>query len=127
VRRTGSWGILADCAVREVAQRSKRLWIAVLHQAIEDAKGNTRSAEKSASTVEGVQRDALIWIFHDQSRAGNSFHTICDLLDLDPGSGAPAPSPCARDSARLAPNPAGCGPRGGLTDVRLDQESDSAG
>ena len=84
MRRTGSWGVLADCAVCEIAQRSKRLWIAVLHQAIEDAKGNTRSAEKSASTVEGVQRDALIWIFHDQSTAGNSFHAICDLLDLDP-------------------------------------------
>jgi hypothetical protein len=68
VRRTGSWGILADCAIREVAQRSKRLWIAVLHQAIEDAKGNTRSAEKSASTVEGEQRDALIWIFMTNPR-----------------------------------------------------------
>ena len=83
VRRTGSWGLLADCAVREVAKRSKRLWIAVLHQAIEDAKGNTRSAEKPASSVEDPQRDALIWIFHDRSRAGNSFRAICDLLDID--------------------------------------------
>ncbi|WP_291994110.1 hypothetical protein [Candidatus Accumulibacter sp. ACC003] len=84
MRRTGSWGILVDCAEREVAKRSKRLWIAVLHQAIEDANGRTRSAEKSASTIGDVQRDALIWIFHDQSTAGNSFHTICDILDLDP-------------------------------------------
>jgi hypothetical protein len=84
VRRTGSCGIRADCAVREVAKRSKRLWIAVLHQAIEDAQGNTRSAEKSARTVAGPQRDALIWIFCDRSRARNSFRAICDLLDLDP-------------------------------------------
>jgi len=84
VRRTGPWGILRDSAVCEIAQRLKRLWIAVLHQAIEDAKGNARSVEKSASSVAGPQRDALIWIFHDRSRAGNSFRAICDLLDLDP-------------------------------------------
>mgnify|MGYP001170121565 CR=1 len=107
MRRSGSWGILCDSAVCEIAQRLKRLWIAVLHQAIEDAKGYTRSAEKSASTVEGVQRDALIWIFHDQSTAGNSFHTICDLLDLDPDQ--------ARQRLRRVP-----AIRRGLRRARLD-------
>ncbi|WP_299158651.1 hypothetical protein [Accumulibacter sp.] len=83
VRRSGSWGILCDSAVCEIAQRLKRLWIAVLHQAIEDAKGYTRSAENPASSVEGLQREALIWIFYDRSGAGNSFRAICDLLDID--------------------------------------------
>ena len=107
MRRSESCGILADCAIREVARGSKRLWIAVLHQAVEDAKGNTRSAGKSASSVEGLQRDALIWIFHDQSRAGNSFHTICGLLDLDPDQ--------ARQRLRRVP-----AIRRGLRRARLD-------
>ncbi|WP_291986586.1 hypothetical protein [Candidatus Accumulibacter sp. ACC007] len=93
--------------MREIAQRLKRLWIAVLHQAVEDAKGNTRSAEKSASSVEGLQRDALIWIFHDRSRAGNSFRAICDLLDIDPDQ--------ARQHLRRAP-----AIRRGLRRARLD-------
>ncbi len=67
---------------RVIAQRSRRLWIAVLYQAIEDAKG--WSAQTSGSGIGGIQQEALTWIFHDRSRAANSFYSICDLLEIDP-------------------------------------------
>ncbi|AJP48011.1 hypothetical protein PG1C_05170 [Rugosibacter aromaticivorans] len=80
----GFFGMESDRATSEVIQRSKRLWIAVLHQAIEDAKGNVRSIEKSERSIGGIQREALIWIFHGISNTANSFNSICGLLDIDP-------------------------------------------
>ena len=67
---------------REVVERSRRLWIAVLHQAIEDARG--RSVEVVGESVTGIQREALTWIFDEHSNAANSFSAICELLDIDP-------------------------------------------
>jgi hypothetical protein len=68
----------------EVTQRLRRLWIAVLHQAIEDARGNVRSVENLEIKIGGNQREALTWIFNGISRAANSFDSICLLLDIDP-------------------------------------------
>lgn len=68
----------------EVTQRLRRLWIAVLHQAIEDARGNVRSVENQEIKIGGNQREALTWIFNGISRAPNSFDSICFLLDIDP-------------------------------------------
>ena len=79
----------------EVTQRLRRLWIAVLHQAIEDAMGNARSLEKSEKSIGGIQREALMWIFNGISRAANSFDSICLLLDIDPD--------WARQRLRLVP------------------------
>lgn len=84
VGHIGFFGMESDRATSDVIQRSKRLWIAVLHQAIEDAKGNVRSIEKSERSIGGIQREALIWIFHGISNAANSFNSICGLLDIDP-------------------------------------------
>lgn len=71
-----------EIPAREGARRSKRLWIAVLNQAIEDAKGRGTCLETSRTN--GVQRDALIWLFHDRSGAVNSFPAICALLEINP-------------------------------------------
>ena len=90
----------------EVVQRSKRLWIAVLHQAIEDAKGCGRPSEKN---IGGIQHEALRWIFQGNSRAPNSFDSICCLLDIDPGQ--------ARQRLRLMP-----GIRRGLDKTGLDAD-----
>jgi hypothetical protein len=79
----------------EVTQRLRRLWIAVLHQAIEDARGNVRSAEDHEIKICGNQREALTWIFNGVSRASNSFDSICLLLDIDPD--------WARQRLRLVP------------------------
>ncbi len=91
----------------EVIQRLRRLWIAVLHQAIEDAKGNVRSVEKPGRNIGGIQREALVWIFnvefakrdlvpialreretgmpfHGISNGVNSFNSVCGFLDIDP-------------------------------------------
>jgi hypothetical protein len=73
-----------ECASMEVIQRLRRLWIAVLHQAIEDAMGNTRSLDKSEKSIGGIQREALTWIFNGIPRAANSFDSICLLLDIGP-------------------------------------------
>lgn len=67
----------------EVTQRLRRLWIAVLHQAIVDARGSVRSAENLEIKIGGNQREALTWIFNGISRAANSFDSICLLLDID--------------------------------------------
>jgi hypothetical protein len=71
-------------AARVFAQRSKRLWIAVVQQAIDDAMGRASFAPGSPEEIRSNQREALSWIFHDRSPAANSFHSICDLLDIDP-------------------------------------------
>jgi hypothetical protein len=68
----------------EVTQRLRRLWIAVLYQAIEDARGNVRSAENQDNRIGGNQREALTWIFNGIPGAANSFDSICILLDIDP-------------------------------------------
>ena len=80
----GFFGSGSERASLEVIQRSKRLWVAVIHQAIEDAKGNVASVEESERSVGGIQREALIWIFHGISKMPNSFDSICGLLDIDP-------------------------------------------
>ncbi len=79
----------------EVTQRLRRLWIAVLHQAIEDARGNVRSVENQEIKIGGNQREALMWIFNGIPRAANSFDSICLLLDIDPD--------WARQRLRLVP------------------------
>lgn len=76
--------MLPERMSRVLAQRSKRLWTAVLHQAIEDAKGNARSPASSEAEIRRLQCESLTWIFHDRSKAAHSFHAICDLLDIDP-------------------------------------------
>ncbi|EXI71419.1 MAG TPA: hypothetical protein PK440_20940 [Candidatus Accumulibacter phosphatis] len=83
-------------AARVFAQRSKRLWIAVVQQAIDDAMGRGSFAPGSPEEIQCVQREALRWIFHDRSSAANSFHSLCDLLDIDPD----------RARERLRQNPA---------------------
>lgn len=85
----------SECTSFEVTQRLRRLWIAALHQAIEDANGNVRSAENQEVRIGGNQREALTWIFNGISRAANSFDSICLLLDIDPG--------WARQRLRLVP------------------------
>lgn len=102
----GFFGVNTARNSLEVIQRSKRLWIAVLYQAIEDAKGNVRSIEKSDKSSGLVQREALIWIFHGIAKAANSFNSICGLLDIDPDR--------ARQHLRLVP-----GIRRGLERARL--------
>ncbi len=111
-----------EIASFEVTQRLRRLWIAVLHQAIEDAKGNVRPVENQEIRMGGIQREALTWIFNAElakrdlaplalrerdgeremgmpvngiSRAANSFDSICLLLDIDPD--------WARQRLRLVP------------------------
>jgi len=69
---------------RVIAQRSKYLWIAVVHQAIDDAKGGAGSASHSPDEIRSIQREALTWIFQDRSTVANSFHSICAMLDIDP-------------------------------------------
>lgn len=98
-------------ASMEVIQRLRRRWIAVLHQAIEDAKGNVRSVEKPGKNIGGIQREALMWIFNAEfakrdlvplalrerdgeretgmpvngiSNGVNSFNSVCGFLDIDP-------------------------------------------
>ena len=71
-------------AARVFAQRSKRLWIAVVQQAIDDAMGRASFAPGSPEEIESIQREALRWIFQDRSPVANSFHSICDILDIDP-------------------------------------------
>ena len=80
----GFFGMGSDRATLKVIHRSKRLWIAVLLQAIEDAKGNVRSIDKSERSIGGIQREALMWMFHGISNAANSFNSICGFLDIDP-------------------------------------------
>ncbi|WP_459723369.1 hypothetical protein [Sideroxyarcus sp. TK5] len=118
----------------EVIQRLRRLWIAVLHQAIEDAKGNVRSVEKPGRNIGGIQREALMWIFNVEfakrdlvplalrERDGeretgmpvngifngvNSFNSVCGFLDIDPDR--------ARQRLRVVPEI-----RCGLGRTRLD-------
>ena len=105
--RMGFFGMGSERTSLEVIQRSKRLWSAVIHQAIEDAKGNVRSVEDSEKNIGGIQREALIWIFHGISKAANSFDSICGLLDIDPDR--------ARQRLRLLP-----GIRQGLNRTGLD-------
>jgi hypothetical protein len=69
---------------RVFEQRSKRLWIAVVQQAIDDAMGRASFAPGSPEEIRSIQREALSWIFQDRSPVANSFHSICDLLDIDP-------------------------------------------
>ena len=88
--------MLHEQAARVFAQRSKRLWIAVVQQAIDDAVGRTSFAPGSPEEIQCIQREALSWIFHDRSPAANSFHSLCDLLDIDPD----------RARERLRQNPA---------------------
>jgi len=83
-------------AARVSAQRSKRLWIAVVQQAIDDAKGRSSFAPGSPEEIESIQREALRWIFQDRLPVANSFDSICDLLDIDPD----------RARERLRQNPA---------------------
>ncbi|WP_374690688.1 hypothetical protein [Accumulibacter sp.] len=82
-------------AARVLAQRSKRLWIAVVQQAIDDAMGRASFAPGSPEEIEIIQREALRWIFQDRVPVANSFHSICDLLDIDAGR--------AREGLRLHP------------------------
>ncbi len=94
-------------ASMEVIQRLRRLWIAVLHQAIEDAKGNVRSVEKPGRNISGIQREALMWIFYGISNGVNSFNSVCGFLDIDPDR--------ARQRLRVVPEI-----RCGLGRTRLD-------
>ena len=82
-------------AARVWAQRSKRLWIAVVQQAIDDAMGRASFAPGSPEEIQSIQREALRWIFQDRSPVANSFHSICDILDIDPDQ--------ARECLRLHP------------------------
>lgn len=82
-------------AARVFAQRSKRLWIAVVQQAIDDAMGRASFAPGPPEEIESIQREALCWIFQDRVPVANSFHSICDLLDIDPDR--------ARERLRLHP------------------------
>ena len=82
-------------AARVWAQRSKRLWIAVVQQAIDDAMGRASFVPGSPEESQSIQREALRWIFQDRSPAANSFHSICDILDIDPDR--------ARERLRLHP------------------------
>lgn len=84
-----------EIASFEVTQRLRRFWIAVLHLAIEDARGNVRSVENQEIKIGCIQREALTWIFNGISRAANSFDSICLLLDIDPD--------WARQRLRLVP------------------------
>ena len=84
-----------EIASFEVTQRLRRFWIAVLYQAIEDARGNVRSVENQEIRIGSIQREALTWIFNGISRAANSFDSICLLLDIDPD--------WARQRLRLVP------------------------
>lgn len=79
----------------EVRQRPRRLWIAVLQQAVEDAKGNVRSLEESERRAGSIQREALTWIFHGIPMLPNSFDSICGILEIDPDR--------ARQRLRLLP------------------------
>jgi hypothetical protein len=69
---------------RVIAQRSKGLWIVVVHPTIDAAKGGAKSASHSPNEIRSIQREALTWIFHDRSRVANAFHSICGRLDPDP-------------------------------------------
>lgn len=82
-------------AARVWAQRSKRLWIAVVQQAIDDAMGRASFVPGSPEEIQCIQREALRWIFQDRSPVANSFHSICDILDIDPDR--------ARERLRLHP------------------------
>jgi len=82
-------------AARAFAQRSKRLWIAVVQQAIDDAMGRASFAPGSPEEIQCIQREALRWIFLDRVPLANSFHSICDILDIDPDR--------ARERLRLHP------------------------
>jgi hypothetical protein len=79
----------------EISQRPQRLWIAVLQQAVEDAKGNVRSIEDSERKAGSIQREALTWIFHGIPMLPNSFDSICGILEIDPDR--------ARQRLRLLP------------------------
>ena len=76
--------MVPESTPRVIEQGAKRLWIAALHQAIEDAKGNARSPAASEAEIRRLQCESLSWIFPDRSKAAHSFHAICDLLDIDP-------------------------------------------
>ncbi len=52
----------------------RRLWCAVLEQALEDAKSRSFKHKE----------EALEW-FHSPSRGTGSFLWICSALDIDPG------------------------------------------
>lgn len=91
----GFVGMSKEIASFEVTQRLRRFWIAVLHQAIEDAMGSVRSVDNQEIRIGGIQREALTWIFNGISRAANSFDSICLLLDIDPD--------WARQRLRLVP------------------------
>jgi len=82
-------------AARVFAQRSKRLWIAVVQQAIDDAMGRASFAPGSSDEIQSIQREALRWIFQDRLPVANSFRSICDPLDIDPDR--------ARERLRLHP------------------------
>ena len=75
--------MLPKQTTRVIAQRAKRLWVAVVHQAIDDAKGHARFATNSPEEIRSIQREALTWIFLDRSNVANSFQSICDILDID--------------------------------------------
>jgi hypothetical protein len=51
----------------------RRLWAAVLTQAIRDVENGS----------DGEREQALGWIFNGQ-KVGNSFDSVCEWLDLDP-------------------------------------------
>jgi len=103
----------SEGASMEVIKRLRRLWIAVLHQAIEDAKGNVRSVEKPGGNIGGIQREALMWIFHDISNGANSFNSVCGFLDIDPDR--------ARQRLRVVPE-IRCGL--GRTQLDIGEEGD---
>jgi hypothetical protein len=113
VWRIGIVVIGNEGASMEVIQRLRRLWIAVLHQAIEDAKGNVRSVEKPGGNIGGIQREALMWIFHDISNGANSFNSVCGFLDIDPDR--------ARQRLRVVPE-IRCGL--GRTQLDIGEEGD---
>lgn len=91
----GFVGVRSGCSSLEVRQRTQRLWIAVLQQAVEDAKGNVRSMDGEARKPGSIQREALTWIFHGIPMLPNSFDSICGILEIDPDR--------ARQRLRLLP------------------------
>lgn len=68
---------------RDIAE--KKLWAAVLEQAIRDYAG-TRYKMVSGQTVAQKRdmRAAKVWIFYSDRTDETSFNTVCSILGMDP-------------------------------------------
>ena len=63
----------------------RKLWGAVMIQAIDDLKGVTDWADKNSVHIKGMRyQSALNWFMSTNTSFG-TFHWVCDLLMMDPG------------------------------------------